>query len=116
LLAEAGGLGFFIWEVEADAVRWENDRPYEIFGIARGEDPINASRFASEFLHPDDRDAFSAAVVEALASETRFQFSGRIRRKDSGELRRVEITGRVETTHRGKRRVVGVVADVTSRD
>jgi PAS domain-containing protein len=115
LAAEAGGLGFFIWDVETDTVRWENDRPYEILGIPRSESPVNASRFASEFLHPDEQDSFSGAVAVALASEAKFHFLGRIRRKDTGELRHVEITGRVETTNRGRRRVVGIIADVTAR-
>jgi GAF domain-containing protein len=51
LLAAVGGLGFFVWDVETDNVRWENERPYEIFGIPRTDSPINARRFVSEFLH-----------------------------------------------------------------
>ena len=62
LAADASGLGFFTWDVDADSVSWQNDRPYEIFGIPREEGPINARRFVEEFLHADDQQAFSAAV------------------------------------------------------
>jgi hypothetical protein len=32
LAADAGGPGFFTWEIATDQVRWHNERPYAIFG------------------------------------------------------------------------------------
>jgi PAS domain S-box-containing protein len=117
LAADAGGLGFFTWEIASDAVTWQNDRPYEIFGISAADGPIDARRFAAEFLHEDDQHAFAAAVAGALAGGTSFQFDGRIRRKSDGALRWVEIKGQMDRDARapGTARVVGIVADVTAR-
>lgn len=46
LAARTGGLGYFTWDIASDTVSWQNDRPYEIFGIPRSEGPINARRSA----------------------------------------------------------------------
>lgn len=117
LAADAGGLGFFTWEIESDAVSWQNERPYEIFGILPGEAPVSARRFVSEFLHPDDQEAFAAAVAEALEGGATFHFRGRILRKSDGSLRQVEFTGCMDARarERGMARVVGIAADVTDR-
>jgi PAS domain-containing protein len=115
LAAEAGGLGFFTWEVTTDRVSWQNDRPYAIFGIAPTEGPINAQRFVSEFLHPDDQQAFADAVTQVLESGARFHFEGRIRQQSTGDTRCVEFTGQLdpEARERGSARIVGILADVT---
>lgn len=117
LAADAGGLGFFTWEVESDTVTWQNERPYEIFGIDSSQGPINARRFVAEFLHPDDQPAFAQAVASAIEGGAAFHFEGRIRRPPDGELRWVEFTGRLdpEARAKGHARVVGITADVTSR-
>lgn len=117
LAAEAANLGYFTWEVGTDTVSWQNDRPYAIFGISRSEPPINSTRFVNEFLHADDREAFTQAVTQALAGGTAFHFEGRILRKDDGALRRVEFTGQLDPVarERGISRVLGIAADVTAR-
>lgn len=116
LAADAGGLGFFTWEIASDAVSWQNDRPYEIFGLDPSDGPINASRFVEEFLHPEDREGFAEAVAGAVAGGAAFHFEGRIHRKSTGELRWVEFKGQVDQApgQRGAR-VVGIAADVTDR-
>lgn len=93
LAASASGFGYFTWEVETDVVLWQNDRPYEMFGIDRSEPPINARRFVSEFLHADDRAGFEASVAKALDDSGIFHFKCRIHRKGDGRLRLVEFTG-----------------------
>ncbi|MCG2592278.1 GAF domain-containing protein [Ramlibacter sp. XY19] len=115
LAADAGGLGFFTWEIGSDAVSWQNDRPYAIFGIAPSEGPIDAKRFVSEFLHPDDQQAFADAVTQVLENGSRFHFLGRIRQQSTGDIRRVEFTGQLDEAarERGIARVVGIVADRT---
>src|SRR6478735_3242119 len=114
LAAEAGGLGFFTWEVTTDRVSWQNDKPYAIFGISPSEGPINAERFVSDFLHPDDQQAFADAVTQALDNGARFHFRGRIRQQATGDIRHVEFTGQLdpEARERGSARIVGIVADV----
>lgn len=117
IAADAAGLGFFTWDIQADTVSWQNHRPYEIFGIDPTEPPINANRFAAEFLHPDDQDRFADAVTQAVGGGATFEFVGRIRRKQDGAMRWVEFKGRLdgEARERGVARVVGVAADVTER-
>lgn len=117
LAADAGNLGFFTWEIESDTVSWQNDRPYGIFGISPADGPINARRFVAEFLHPEDQQAFAAAVSEALEGGRVFHFEGRIVRKPDGAIRRVEFTGQLDAEARAKglSRVVGIAADVTAR-
>jgi PAS domain-containing protein len=117
LAASASGFGYFTWEVDTDVVLWQNDRPYEIFGIDRAEPPINAERFVAEFLHVDDRAGFSAAVADAIDGSGMFNFRCRIHRKSDGGLRLVEFTGEAVSAGRAGRgkRVIGIVADVTER-
>lgn len=115
LAADAGGLGFFSWEIASDVVSWDNDRPYEIFGIEPSQGPINAGRFVSEFLHPEDRQGFQDAVAQALAGGTAFHFRGRVRHGKTGQTRWVDVKGQVDTEGRSEKtaRVVGIIADVT---
>jgi PAS domain-containing protein len=117
LAADAGGLGFFTWEIGPDIVSWQNERPYEMFGVERAEGPISARRFVSEFLHPEDQPAFASAVRLAVENGTSFQFECRVRRKGDGELRWISFTGQLDTEarDRGVSRVVGIAADVTQR-
>lgn len=113
LAADAAELGIWVWDVDQDAPVWENDRPYEIFGIPRSEPPLSASRFKSEFLHPDDVAAFEAVIGESLRTRSRFVYLARVRRAD-GQQRWVEFTGRPVPLHDdAKLRMHGTVADVT---
>lgn len=115
LAADIGGIGFFTWEVATDKVIWHNRHPYAMFGLDPTEPPINASRFASEFLHPEDRDAFSRAVASALDDTSTMRFTCRIHRRPAGEMRWLELHAQVDALARdqGLNRMVGVVRDVT---
>lgn len=117
LAADAGGLGFFTWEIESDSVQWHNERPYSIFGIPHSDQPVTASRFVAEFLHPDDQGAFRDAVTRTVEGGGPFRFEGRFRHQASGELRWIEIKGQLdaESHARGQPRVVGIAADVSAR-
>lgn len=117
LAADAGNLGLFTWDIASDTVTWQNDRPYELLGASRADGPISAARFVSEFLHPEDQPAFSAAVAQAVCGGASFHFEGRIRRKSDGAQRRVEFTGQLDQAalERGRTRVVGIAADVTDK-
>ncbi|WP_439621926.1 hybrid sensor histidine kinase/response regulator [Gemmata sp.] len=115
LAADAAELGVWVWDVSEDRVTWENDRPYEIFGLDRSAGPVNAARFRAEFVHPDDAGAFGYAVEQAVRTGDRFYFQGRLRRPD-GELRWVEFTGRpVRAAEGAPLRMHGTAADVTER-
>ncbi|QJX00534.1 PAS domain S-box protein [Frigoriglobus tundricola] len=113
LATEAAGLAVWTWEPAADLVVWENDRPYELFGVPRTDVPITAGRFVAEFLHPDDAPGFARAVAGTLETGQRFHFRGRFRRPN-GDLRWIELTGRLEPAAPGApARIVGTGADIT---
>ena len=116
LATDASGLGLFTWDVGSDQVTWHNDRLYEMFGIPKEDGPINAGRFASEFLHPDDAPAFSKSIGDTLERGAAFYFQGRVFRGPDRHVRWVEFTGTVEKTANGLAdRVVGTAADITAR-
>ncbi len=115
LATDAAELGIWSWDVVADRVIWENERPYRIFGIDPSEGPINAERFVAEFLHEDDVAAFHAAVTSTLETGRRFYFLGRFRRK-TGEIRWIEFTGHPVPDADGKHtHMFGTVTDVSAR-
>lgn len=115
LAADIGGIGFFTWEVATDKVIWHNRHPYAMFGLDPDEPPISAGRFASEFLHPGDRQAFAEAVTSALQSTSTMRVTCRIHKRPAGHLRWLELHGQVDALARaqGIDRMVGVVRDVT---
>ncbi len=112
---EAAELAIWSWDVAQDSVIWENDRPYEFFGIDRAQGPVNAARFVAEFLHREDAPGFESAAANALRTGERFFFLGRFYRK-SGELRWIEFTGHPTPGVGGKFiHMFGTAADVTAR-
>jgi PAS domain S-box-containing protein len=116
LATEAAGLGIWMWQPETDHVVWENELLYKILGIPQEEKPVNATRFATEIVHPDDRATFERTVSEASQTGARFMFKGRVRRAD-GELCWVELTGKRAHSPGGTPIVlIGTAQDVTAKE
>lgn len=115
LATEAAELGIWHWYPEDDLVTWENERPYEIFGRAREEGPINATEFKAKYIHPDDAKEFERALLHTVESGARFFYQGRITR-NNGNVGWVEFTGQMEYGPDGSPwRVLGTVLDITER-
>jgi PAS domain S-box-containing protein len=115
LATESAGLGLWSWEPAGDKVQWENDKPYEIFGVAAGGQPITAHQFLRDVVHPDDAAAFSKAMAATLNHGAPLAFLGRIYRQD-GELRWIDFHGKAQAAQDGAAPLVlGVVSDVTTR-
>lgn len=113
LATKAAGLGIWTWQPHEDEVVWENDRPYEIFGLARSEPPLTAARFKSTFLHPDDIEAFESAFLRAAETGAPVMCELRTLRRD-GTTRWIELTGQaVEGVE--PLRLTGTVQDITDR-
>ncbi len=116
LATEAGGLGVWVWDTATDTVVWEHDWLYDMFGLPRGSEPINAARFASEFLHPEDLDAFKAAAFATIERGEPFRFVGRFFRHPDRQLRWLEFRGRWQPAADGvAQSILGTAADITER-
>ena len=116
LATEAGGLGVWIWDTETDTVVWEHDWLYDMFGLPRGSEPINAARFVANFLHPDDLAAFGKSAAATIERGEPFHFVGRFYREPDREVRWLEFRGRLQRRPDGSPlRVMGTAADITDR-
>ncbi|WP_426177177.1 PAS domain S-box protein [Massilia sp. TWR1-2-2] len=115
LATEAAGLGLWSWDPAGDVVVWENERSFEIFGLTRGDAPINGQQFMRQFLQPDAVSAFAQALAATLSTAVPFQFQCSIRRPD-GELRWIDFFGKAQVPRDGAAPlIVGVVGDITAR-
>ena len=113
LATESAELGLWVWLPGTDAVMWENDRPYEIFGISREAAPVSARQFLTTFVHPEHVADFGHAVANTIETGARLHFQGRISRP-SGEIRWVEFFGNLQPKLDGDPlRIIGTVADIT---
>ena len=116
LATEAGGLGVWIWETETDKVVWEHAWLFDMFGLPRFSEPINAARFIAEYLHPEDVDAFRLAAAATIERSEPFHFVGRFFRQPDREVRWLEFRGRLQEMPDGRPlRVMGTAADITDR-
>ena len=110
-------LGIFEWHLLEDSAIWENDRMFEIFGIRPEDGAVTKAEFLDTILHFEDRKDFRRAISTALREDRILRASGRIRRRNDGVWRMIEMAGRFERDAPGRmpRRLIGVVADVTER-
>lgn len=113
LATTAGQIGIWDWDLEHDAVIWD-ERIHAIFGSGReGFEGTHAAW--REAVHPEDREAVEAAVQSALRGETVYDTEYRIVRADGG-IRHLRSVGAVHRDESGKaKRMVGGCWDVTKR-
>jgi PAS domain S-box-containing protein len=114
MAAEATGLGFWEWDVDAGRVTWSL-RNRELFGLGP-QDAVDVARYL-ELVHPDDRDAVRQAFLAARDQPTGGDYSLEHRIvTPSGQVRWILTNGRVITEEAGKARlVVGTSLDVSER-
>src|SRR5262249_24349936 len=102
------------WDPETDYAVWEDDRMYEIFERTRPEGPLSKRQFVAHYLHPDDVEDFDLALQEAMIAGGHFHIVCRIRLKGRSP-RWLKIDGQFQSAApRERRRMVGVVADITA--
>jgi PAS domain S-box-containing protein len=112
---DAAEMGIWMWQPDGDRIIWDNERPYDILGIPRTGSPVNAARFAAEFIHPEDLAAFEQSFLSTVKNGARLFYQGRFYRPD-GELRWVEFTGQAVQGLEGQSLcVIGTVCDITER-
>lgn len=116
LATDAAELGLWIWSATTNTITWENDKTYEIFGMAKADASINAAQFFSEIVHPDDRPSFAEAVKLTVETQARFYFEGRFLHLDSRELGWLEMTGVARGITNGRTEtIIGTIKDISSR-
>jgi len=109
----AHGMGVWIWDLAAGDVQW-SDEVYRIIGVTPGAFAPNTSGYI-DFIHPDDAPRVYAAVEHTRTTGAAYQQLYRVRHPDGSE-RWVESQGCCQRDAEGRpQRIVGVIADVTSR-
>lgn len=114
LATASAELGLWAWYPGTDAVVWENDRPYEIFGLPRDAPPVTARQFLTDFVLSEYVVEFGQAVTLTIETGAHLHFQGRIKRTD-GRVRWVEFFGNLQPHHDGDPlRIIGTVSDITA--
>lgn len=109
----ANGMGLWVWDVQHNTFRW-SDEVYRIVGREPGSIPPGIDEW-NKFLHPDDVDRLSKALRQAIERGDDLHTQYRILHTD-GSVRWVESQGKCQRDDDGRvKRMVGVVADITSR-
>lgn len=108
---EVADIGDWSWDVGTDEVEW-SPALFELYGIPPDEGPLTYEGVL-EIVHPDDREAFGAAVQRAVEEARPFQLEKRIIRPD-GSVRWMHSRGEPETDEEGRVvRLLGTSQDVT---
>jgi PAS domain S-box-containing protein len=101
------------WEVDvaSDDIYW-SDEVYDIFGLERGEDPLDHEQFLTH-VHPDDREFVDDQWSAALDGDD-YDIEHRI--VVDGRVRWVRERAEVHTDEDGTpTQAVGIVQDITER-
>ncbi|MBV9952308.1 MAG: PAS domain-containing protein [Acidimicrobiia bacterium] len=111
LALEAGGLGTFQWDMVHDVVSWD-DRVHSLFGV-RPETFDGTYEAYLALLHPEDREASSATVQDAVATGAPYTLDHRVVWPD-GSVHWIHGAGHITLGPDGEATgAIGVVADVT---
>ena len=111
LAQEAGGAGVFEWYLDNDEVA-VSDGYRRLLGMEPGA-PISLPELL-DHVHPDDVERRVSNGDYSEVDPTPYH-EYRIRRTDTGEERWLSSRGAMAPSPGGRRRMVGVVADITER-
>lgn len=114
MLAKATSDAIWDWDLTTDAVWW-NEGFETLFGYSRAEVESTADSWYNR-IHPDDKDAVTASIHTAIASQDDAWASEyRFRRKDGSDIY-VHDSGHIIRDRDGKPiRMIGGMRDVTER-
>jgi PAS domain S-box-containing protein len=118
LLAETQRLahvGSASWDLQRGGNSWSEEL-HRVCGLAIGQEPQTVDALLAH-VHPDDRAAVRAAIVDGIAEKRRqITYSMRFIRPD-GELRHFETSAEVQFSDDGRPlRLLAAVQDVTDRE
>ena len=112
LAAGAGNLAMWVWDVSRDDL-WMSEQGRSLFGFA----PDARLDFAAtvERVHPDDRLAREAAIMQALETRGEYDIEYRVQQGD-GIVRWIQGRGRCVVPEDGSDpKIFGISMDVTTR-
>lgn len=116
IATSAAQLGVFEWDIQADYAVWENPQMYQIFGHTLEEETVSKAEFMESVIHPEDRETFEWALAEGIKGNNLFHLICRIRRRNDGQWRWIELSGQLDVALDGTPlRLVGVVSDISDR-
>lgn len=116
IATSAAQLGVFEWDIQADYAIWENPQMYQIFGHTLEDETLNKAEFMESVIHPEDRETFEWALAEGIKGNNLFHLTCRIRRRNDGQWRWIELSGQLDVALDGTPlRLVGVVSDISDR-
>ena len=110
LAMEAANYGGWEWERESGEMIW-SDKTRELLGIGADE-PVSFEQFQLH-IHPDDRQRRERAIAAAWLTGVHSN-EYRVVRPD-GEVRWLSSRGRVIHAPDGRRRMLGVIGDITEQ-
>ena len=107
-------IGHWDWDIITNNLTW-SDEIFRIFGLAPQQFETTYPAFL-EYVHPDDREAVTAAVNAAVADpQVPYSIEHRVCRPD-GAIRTVQERGEIYRDKTGTAiRMVGTVHDITER-
>jgi PAS domain S-box-containing protein len=112
LAMRGGKIGWWQRDLRTEEVTWSAELE-ELFGLPAGAFAGDRDRFLA-FVHPDDRAAVTAAVVDAIASGDDYVVEFRFRHAD-GSWRRMEGRGRATYEDDRPAMLYGIGMDITDR-
>ena len=113
LTLRANKMGLWVWNLDDDGIEWSEEL-YRLVGLEpRSVEP--SLEMWLQLIHPEDTDGVKRAVLRTRDHEVKFHQQYRVIWPD-GSVRWVESQGQCQHDSDGRvNRVVGVLADVTSR-
>jgi signal transduction histidine kinase len=113
IATRAAKAGVWEWR-EGDDEVWWNDNMYAIYGFPAATFQPRLS-IAVTMIHPDDLAVAEAAWAGALQQATDMHVQFRIIRADNSILHLDSVAAVVTDPHSPKRRLVGIILDITER-
>lgn len=108
------GAGAFEYDIKTNREVWSEELE-RIYGLTPGEYD-EKPRSWEHFVHPDDLRAVKEGFLEGIKSGRGHSCFFRIRRKDTGEIRCLELKSTVLVDTKGRpAKVIGVNIDVTEK-
>jgi PAS domain S-box-containing protein len=112
LAMRGGKIGWWQRDLRTENVTWSPELE-ELFGLPAGAFAGDRDRFL-EFVHPDDREAVTAAVVDAIGTGSDYVIEFRFQHAD-GSMRWMEGRGRATFDDERPTMLYGIGMDITDR-